>query len=64
MSDNTRVAWTEGMFLRPQHFQQSDKYISNVIKQVCSGNLADPWGIIDISIDNDLLNSVNSLWIH
>jgi type VI secretion system protein ImpJ len=40
MGDNTRVAWTEGMFLRPQHFQQADKYISNVIKQVCSGNLA------------------------
>ncbi|WP_076918765.1 type VI secretion system baseplate subunit TssK [Pseudoalteromonas sp. SK18] len=57
MGDNTRVAWTEGMFLRPQHFQQADKYISNVIKQVCSGNLADPWGIIDISIDNELLNS-------
>jgi len=57
MSDNTRVAWTEGMFLRPQHFQQSDKHIANVIKQVCSGNLADPWGILEVAIDTELLNS-------
>ena len=57
MSDNTRVAWTEGMFLRPQHFQQSDKHFSHLIKQICNGNLADPWGILDISIDTQLLSS-------
>lgn len=57
MGDNTRVAWTEGMFLRPQHFQQSDKHFSNLINQLCNGNLSDPWGIIDISIDTQLLNS-------
>lgn len=57
MGDNTRVAWTEGMFLRPQHFQQSDKHIANVIQQVCSGNLADPWGILEVAIDTELLKS-------
>jgi len=57
MGDNTRVAWTEGMFLRPQHFQQSDKHFSNLINQLCKGNLSDPWGILDISIDTQLLSS-------
>lgn len=57
MSDTTRVAWTEGMFLRPQHFQQSDKHFSHLIKQVCNGNLADPWGILELDIDTELLNT-------
>lgn len=57
MSDNTRVAWTEGMFLRPQHFQQSDKHIANVIKQVCDSNLVSPWGIVDLNIDTQLLST-------
>ena len=57
MSDTTRVAWTEGMFLRPQHFQQSDKHFSHLIKQVCKGSLADPWGILEFDIDTELLNT-------
>ena len=27
MAGNNRVAWREGMFLRPQHFQAQDRYI-------------------------------------
>ncbi|MCP6146127.1 hypothetical protein, partial [Pseudomonas aeruginosa] len=27
MSWNNRVVWSEGMFLRPQHFQQHDRYL-------------------------------------
>lgn len=56
MSDNTRVAWTEGMFLRPQHFQQSDKHFAHLISQICQGNLADPWGVVDVEIDTSLLH--------
>lgn len=57
MGDSTRVAWTEGMFLRPQHFQQSDKHFSYLLKQVCEGNLTDAWGILNISIDTQLLST-------
>ena len=26
MGDRSRVVWSEGMFLRPQHFQQAQRY--------------------------------------
>ncbi|WP_447531943.1 hypothetical protein, partial [Pseudomonas aeruginosa] len=27
MSLDSKVVWSEGMFLNPQHFQQQDRYI-------------------------------------
>ena len=29
MSWDNKVVWSEGMFLRPQHFQQHDRYLEN-----------------------------------
>ena len=26
MGDRSRVVWSEGMFLRPQHFQQAERF--------------------------------------
>ena len=52
MSDFSPVAWTEGMFLRPQHFQQQDRHFQSSIKQV-----KHPlnWGLESISIDESSL---------
>ncbi|MCF7517633.1 MULTISPECIES: type VI secretion system baseplate subunit TssK [Pseudoalteromonas] len=55
MSDYTRVAWTEGMFLRPQHFQQADKHTFSTIRKIIEANVADSWGVVDIDIDTGLL---------
>ncbi|MCH2089634.1 type VI secretion system baseplate subunit TssK [Pseudoalteromonas sp.] len=55
MSDYTRVAWTEGMFLRPQHFQQADKHVSSVIRRVIEGTVPDSWGVIELEINSELL---------
>lgn len=57
MSDYFGVAWTEGMFLRPQHFQQANRHINHVIRQVCENNLAYAWGCADINIDMPLLST-------
>jgi len=57
MSDYTGVAWTEGMFLRPQHFQQADKHINQVIKRICESNLIFPWGVVNLNIDTTLLST-------
>ena len=27
MSSNNRVVWSEGLFLRPQHFQAAERYL-------------------------------------
>jgi type VI secretion system protein ImpJ len=55
MSGNSKVIWSEGMFLRPQHFQQHDRYIENLVNNRCLGLKAYSWGFYELQIDTDLL---------
>ncbi len=55
MTWRNKVVWTEGMFLRPQHFQQHDRYIENLLESRCAPLRAYSWGIRDLRIDQDLL---------
>jgi type VI secretion system protein ImpJ len=27
MTENNRIVWSEGLFLRPQHFQQQERFL-------------------------------------
>lgn len=56
MSNWGRVAWSEGMFLRPQHFQQQERYLLNEYSEVINNVTPYPWGISHLSIDNALLS--------
>lgn len=51
MSENNRTVWSEGMFLRPQHFQQHDRYIETLIRERCGGLSPYDWGIKNLKID-------------
>ena len=51
MSDNNRVLWTEGMFLRPQHFQQHDRYIESLVQGLSQGIRAYAWGYSRLKLD-------------
>lgn len=54
MSLFSKVAWKEGLFLQPQHLQQSDRYFEKLI-EARTGLLAPyPWGMAELSIDRDL----------
>ena len=33
MTSSRRVAWSEGMFLRPQHFQQQERFLETLIER-------------------------------
>ena len=33
MSQHNRVVWAEGLFLRPQHFQQAERYFERLMNQ-------------------------------
>ena len=50
-----RVIWSEGMFLRPQHFQQLDRYFENLVRQSVRGLRAHSWGVSVVEIDRSLL---------
>lgn len=51
MSSNNRIVWSEGMFLRPQHFQQHDRYIESRIDGRCHAIRAYDWGFSSLKLD-------------
>ena len=55
MSGNNKVVWSEGMFLRPQHFQQHDRYVENYVNNRCHGLQPYRWGFYSLKIDSNLL---------
>lgn len=56
MSANNKVIWSEGMFLRPQHFQQQDRYIERYIEGRTQSLGSFLWGFSEIAIDNEPLS--------
>lgn len=55
MSVSNKVIWTEGMFLRPQHFQQQDRYFEKFIQGKTGAIDNYPWGFTELSFENDTL---------
>lgn len=55
MSWNSKVVWSEGLFIRPQHFQQHDRYMETFVQAICSGLRNHNWGIQELTIDKELL---------
>src|SRR6202035_1050112 len=56
MSDKNRVIWSEGLFLRPQHFQQQDRYIEAFVEGRTAGLRTNPWGFTELELERDLLS--------
>jgi type VI secretion system protein ImpJ len=52
-----RILWGEGMFLRPQHFQQQDLFTEQAIAQALRQVHAYPWGVCRVDIDADALRA-------
>jgi type VI secretion system protein ImpJ len=56
MSDKNRVIWSEGLFLRPQHFQQQDRYVESFVEGRTAALRTNPWGFIELELERDLLS--------
>ena len=56
MQAGNRVVWTEGMFLRVQHFQQSDRWTEALVHGAVRDIEPHRWGVAEIEIDRALLN--------
>lgn len=54
MSLFSKVAWKEGLFLQPQHLQQADRYLENLIDARLRRLRPYLWGFADLVIDRDL----------
>jgi type VI secretion system protein ImpJ len=55
MSWNSKVLWSEGMFLQPHHFQQHDRYLEHLIDSKSAVATPYPWGVERLTVDADLL---------
>ena len=55
MSLDSKVVWSEGMFLNPQHFQQQERYMERFVNGKCEAYGAYGWGVSEFEIDHQLL---------
>jgi type VI secretion system protein ImpJ len=55
MSSNNRVVWSEGLFLRPQHFQQQERHLERYIEGRSRELRAHSWGLAELELERDLL---------
>lgn len=57
MNNLNKVLWGEGLFLRPQHFQQQDQYHESLLNEVARTIHPYYWGIRKLKFDLDALNN-------
>jgi type VI secretion system protein ImpJ len=55
MSSNNKIVWSEGLFLRPQHFQQHDRYIERFVEGRSAALRSHSWGFTELQIERELL---------
>src|SRR5262245_29017753 len=55
MTEHSKVIWSEGILLRPQHFQQHDRYLESLINGRCLGLKPYDWGFFTLTINQELL---------
>ena len=55
MSIYNKVVWSEGLFLRPQHFQQQDRYFERYVETRCQALVPHSWGFTDLELERDFL---------
>ena len=55
MSLISKLLWTEGLLVRPQHFQQHDRWIEHLLEGRVGGLRHNGWGIRAMTLEHNLL---------
>src|ERR1700689_4800405 len=53
----SRVVWSEGMYLGPQHFQAQSRYFEDSIKFAISSLWFKPYGLLGCGLDEEALRN-------
>jgi type VI secretion system protein ImpJ len=56
MSVFSKVVWSEGLFLRPHHFQQQDRYFERYVETRCQALIPHSWGFTELELERDFLS--------
>lgn len=51
------IAWREGLFIRPQHFQQNDRHHEYQIRTHALQSRSNNWGFYELEFDEHFLNA-------
>lgn len=57
MRDSDRVLWSEGLFLRPQHFQQQDRHTEALMRGALRAGALHPFGFRALTLDATLIET-------
>jgi type VI secretion system protein ImpJ len=55
VSWDSKVLWTEGLFLQPHHFQQADRYTEALVAGLAHRLTPCAWGLSQLEIDDEAL---------
>ena len=55
MAWDSKVLWTEGLFLQPHHFQQADRYTESLVAGLARRVAPYAWGVNKLEIDEEVL---------
>ncbi|HTV86849.1 MAG TPA: type VI secretion system baseplate subunit TssK [Dyella sp.] len=55
MTQNNKVVWSEGLFLRPQHMQQQERYLERFVELRAGSLRPYTWGFHELELETDLL---------
>jgi type VI secretion system protein ImpJ len=55
LSWDSKVLWTEGLFLQPHHFQQADRYTEALVAGLARRIVPYAWGVSALEIDDEAL---------
>src|SRR5581483_5377774 len=56
MSANNKIIWWQGLFIRPQHFQQHDRWLESFVEGRCAPLRPFAWGFEELRLDHQLLS--------
>ncbi len=57
MTDANRVLWSEGLFLRTQHFQQQDRFLEATVRGALQAGQLHTYGFRSLVLDQSLLEA-------
>lgn len=57
MKSLSRVVWTEGMYMSPQHFQAQSRFYEDTVDFVTRSLWSEPWGLLHARLDEDALGN-------
>jgi len=60
----SRVVWSEGMYLSPQHFQAQSRYFEDSIQFALSSLWREPYGLLGCGLDEEALRNGTLALVH